>query len=122
MVRTTWEEFSADLRDDDVQRLEAFRAFCTALPDVTEEVHRTELRYRVARTFAVGFLLAHRLELAIDLPDRVDHPRLLDAFRTTSRVVTHRLSLPRLDDFDDTVKGLLRRAHDEVGPGFRPQR
>ena len=39
------------------QRLAAFRAFCTALPDVTEEVHRTELRYRVARTFAVGFLV-----------------------------------------------------------------
>jgi hypothetical protein len=122
VARTTWDEFSADLRDDDVQRLAAFRAFCTALPGVTEEVHRTELRYRVARTFAVGFLLAHRLELAIDLPERVEHPRLLVAFPTTKRVVTHRLSLPGLDDFDDTVKALLQRAHDEVGPGFRPQR
>ncbi|HSO65883.1 MAG TPA: hypothetical protein VLQ78_12360 [Ornithinibacter sp.] len=122
MVRTTWDELTADLRDDDVERLEAFRAFCTSLPEVAEEVHRTELRYRVRRVFAVGFLLAHRLELAVDLPERVDHPRVVDAFPTTKRVVTHRLSLPHLDDFDDSVRALLVRAHDEVGPGFRPQR
>jgi hypothetical protein len=122
VVRTTWEEHTADLRDDDVERLAAMRAFVTSLPDVTEEVHRTEVRYRVRRVFAVAFLVAHRLELAVDLPERVDHPRLLTAFPTTKRVVTHRLSLPHPDDFDDSVRAILLRAHDEVGPGFRPQR
>jgi Domain of unknown function (DUF5655) len=122
VVRTTWEEHTADLRDDDVERLAAMRAFVTSLPDVTEEVHRTEVRYRVRRVFAVAFLVAHRLELAVDLPEGVDHPRLLAAFPTTKRVVTHRLSLPQPEDFDDSVRAILQRAHDEVGPGFRPQR
>jgi hypothetical protein len=122
VVRTTWEEHTADLRDDDVERLAAMRAFVTSLPDVTEEVHRTEVRYRVRRVFAVAFLVAHRLELAVDLPERVDHPRLLAAFSPTKRVVTHRLSLPHPEDFDDSVRAILLRAHDEVGPGFRPQR
>jgi hypothetical protein len=122
VVRTTWEEHTADLRDDDVERLAAMRAFVTSLPDVTEEVHRTEVRYRVRRVFAVAFLVAHRLELAVDLPERVEHPRLLDAFPTTKRVVTHRLSLPHREHFDDSVRAILLRSHDEVGPGFRPQR
>jgi hypothetical protein len=122
VVRTTWDEHTADLRDDDVERLAAMREFVTSLPDVTEEVHRTEVRYRVRRVFAVAFLVAHRLELAVDLPERVDHPRLLAAFPTTKRVVTHRLSLPLPEDFDDSVRAILLRAHDEVGPGFRPQR
>jgi hypothetical protein len=119
MVRTSWEELTAGVRDDDVERLTVLRDFCTSLPDVTEEVHRTELRYRVRRTFVVGFLLAHRLELAVDLTEEVGHPRLIAAFPTTSHVVTHRLSLPGLDDFDDSVRDLVRRAHAEVGPGFR---
>ncbi len=116
---TTWDELTAGLRDDDLERLTVLREFCTGLPDVAEEVHRTELRYRVRRTFTVGFLLAHRLELAVDLTEEVAHPRLLTAFPTTRRVVTHRLSLPSLADFDDSVRDLVRRAHDEVGPGFR---
>ena len=122
VVLTTWDEFSAELRDDDVARLQALREFCAALSDVTEQVHRTELRYLVRRVFTVGFLLAHRLELAIDLTEVVDHPRVVAAFPTTRRVVTHRLSLPRAEDFDDSVRDLIVQAHDEVGPGFRPQR
>ena len=122
MVLTTWQEFSAELRDDDVARLQALRDVCTSLPDVTEQVHRTELRYLVRRVFAVGFLLAHRLELAVDLTEVVDHPRVIAAFPTTRRVVTHRLSLPRVEDLDDSVRALIVRAHDEVGPGFRTQR
>ena len=122
MALTTWQEFSADLRDDDVARLQALRDVCTSLPDVTEQVHRTELRYLVRRVFAVGFVLAHRLELAVDLTEVVDHPRLIAAFPSTRRVVTHRLSLPRVEDLDDSVRALLVRAHDEVGPGFRTRR
>jgi hypothetical protein len=119
MVRTTWEAFTDDLDDRDLELLETFRQAALALPSVEERVHETEVQYAVERIFAAGFVRSHKLELAIDLLREVEHPHLRAAFPTTKKVVTHRFGLPSVDAFDDRIRGWLAEAHETVGPGTR---
>jgi hypothetical protein len=119
VVRSTWAEFSAGRPADEIAMLSAFREFTGSLEGTEEQVHVTEIRFIRKRVFATAFILSHRLELAIDLLRTASHPRLLQAFHTTKKVVTHRLSLERLEQFDDSVKELIVEAHETVGPGTR---
>jgi hypothetical protein len=118
MVLSTWAELTAGLDDRDLALLSAFRQTCLPLPGTEERVHRTEVQYRVARIYAVGFVRSHRLEVAVDLLHEVAHPLLRQAFATTRTVVTHRLAIESLDDLPSVVP-LLEEAHATVGPGTR---
>jgi len=119
VVRATWEQFTHGFTAHDLALVAAFRDACRALPETEMRVSRTEVRFARERTFAVAFIAAHRLELAIDLLREASHPLLLQAFPTTKKVVTHRLSLERLDQFDDSITSLLTEAWETVGPGTR---
>jgi hypothetical protein len=118
MVRSTWEEFTAGLSAPDLELLEAYRALVGALPEVEEQVHRTEVRFVRVRVFTIGFIAAHRLELAIDLLRESPLPRLRQAFPTTARVITHRVWLTSVDQLDDYADAIVE-AHDTVGRGSR---
>jgi hypothetical protein len=71
------------------------------------------------RVFAGAYLERGRLELNIDLLREAQHPRLLAAFPTTKRVVTHRLRIADAAQLDDAVAALVAEAYRDVGPGTR---
>ncbi len=116
MVRATWGELTAGLDESDLALLSAYRERVGALPDVEERVHRTEIQFARDRIFTSGFMKSHRLEIVVDLLRHAEHPRLLAAFNTTQKVVTHRLTLVSVDDID-SVMDLIREGWETVGPG-----
>ena len=118
MVRSTWEELTAPLSPEDLELLEAYRAFCIALPDTEERVHKTEVQFAVTRVYTSGYLKSHHMELAIDLLREIDGEHLRAAFHTTKAVITHRFTIDTLEEFE-TVKEAIREAHETVGPGLR---
>jgi len=120
LVLATWSELTAGLDEHDVQLLEAFRKVCLALPGTEERVHRSEVQYRLARTYASGYVRMHLLELAVHLRREVQHPLLRQAFATTSTITTHRLRVETLDELDLAVP-LIEEAYDTVGPGSKPK-
>ncbi|MCW2131001.1 DUF5655 domain-containing protein [Arthrobacter sp. VKM Ac-2550] len=97
----------------------AFRDAVLAVGEVEERVHRTDVTWADRRAFAVAFTLSSRLEISIDLLRQVEHPLLLQAFPTTKRVITHRLSLTSPDQVDENIRALLVESFDTVGPGTR---
>lgn len=116
MADATWDEFTAELSPADLELLSAFRETALALPGTVERVHRTEVAFARERVFAAAFVKSHRLEIAIDLLREVQHPLLLQAFHTTKRVITHRLTLTGIEQLESVVP-LLDEAHRTVGPG-----
>ncbi|GAA1443243.1 DUF5655 domain-containing protein [Leifsonia poae] len=118
MVQATWDEFTAGFDERDLALIGAFRAAATALPDVTEHVHRTEVQYKVVRVFTSAYVKSHWLEVAVDLLREVEHPLLKQAFPTTKRVITHRFTLASPDQVSEIAE-LMREARDTVGPGTR---
>lgn len=118
MVRSTWAELTAGLNEADLALFETYRRRCAALPDVEERVHHTELQFAVERVFTSGYMKSHHLEIAIDLLRIAENPHLRQAFHTTRRVITHRLTIDSVQELD-TAMDLIREAHETVGPGSR---
>jgi hypothetical protein len=71
------------------------------------------------RVFVGAFIERGRLELNIDLFREAEHPCLLAAFKTTKRVVTHRLRITEEAELDDAIATLVAEAYEDVGPGTR---
>jgi hypothetical protein len=44
---------------------------------------------------------------------------MAEAFRTTRRVITHRLTIERIEQLDASIEELLAEAYETVGPGTR---
>lgn len=118
VTRATWEELTGDLSDGDLALMTTFRELCLDLPDVTEQVNRTEVAYAGRRIFASAFVRSHRLEPAIHLLRQVDHPLLRMAFPTTNRVVTHRLHAETPEEVRSLLP-LIVEAHETVAGGTR---
>ncbi len=118
MAESTWPELTAGLDERDLELISAYRAMAAPLPDTTERISRTEIAFFVSRGFTSGFLKNHYLEIAVHLLRRAEHPLLREAFPTTRRVITHRLTLSTLADLG-SVRDLITEAHDTVGPGTR---
>ncbi|MEE2057809.1 DUF5655 domain-containing protein [Rhodococcus artemisiae] len=114
---STVDDYLADKDPAAVDAFRKFRALVLALgDDVEETVHTSEISWARAssstpRGFAAAFLYATRLEVALDLSRRVHHPTLREAYPTTGRVTTHRLSLSSADDLDDGFCALLTEAY-----------
>ncbi|AQA22471.1 hypothetical protein BTZ20_3534 [Rhodococcus sp. MTM3W5.2] len=113
------DEYAAGLDDAAVELLYLFRERVLALGDVDERVHPSEVAWARARVFATAFIVSSRLEVAIDLLRRVEHPRLRESFATTKKVWTHRMSFTAADQIDDVIGELLAEAFETVGPGTR---
>ncbi|MGM0930174.1 MAG: DUF5655 domain-containing protein [Actinomycetota bacterium] len=113
------DEFLAGRNPDSVTLFLEFRAMVLSLGPVQERIHRTEVAWADKRVFADAFTISDRLEVAIHLLRRVDHPQLLQAFPTTQKVTTHRLTIRAAGQLDDTIEALLAEAFDTVGPGTR---
>lgn len=114
------EAFLAGKREGAVEMFRAYRDLVLAAgDDIEERVHRTEVAWARKRTFTTAFFLAGRLELAIDLLRPIEHPRLLQSFPTTQKVVTSRLSIIALDQLDESIAALVDEAYATVGPGTR---
>jgi hypothetical protein len=118
VATASWDELTASYSPADVELISAFRDAALALPGTVERVHRTEVAFALQRVFASGFIKSHRLEIAIDLLRTSPHPLLLQAFHTTQRVITHRLTLTEVEQLE-SVLPLLEEAHRTVGPGTR---
>ncbi|XAS68736.1 DUF5655 domain-containing protein [Micrococcaceae bacterium Sec5.7] len=102
--------------------VELFQQFRTKVLDAgecEERVHPTEVAWAAKRVFAAAFILSGRLEIAIDLQRRVEHPALRASFPTTKKVYTHRFTVTSADDLDDRIREWLLEAHEAVGPGTR---
>jgi hypothetical protein len=119
VVTSTWEELTADLDDDDLALLTAYREAVRRMPSVTEKVSRTEVAYLVKRQFTSAYIRNHYLEIAIHLRRQAEYPLLRARFATTSKVWTHRLTLTRPDQVDDQLLALVDEAREDVGPGTR---
>jgi hypothetical protein len=102
-----------------VELFRRFRALVLAAGECEERVHRTEVAWADRRVFAAAFIISGRLEVAIDLLRRVDHPALLQSFPTTRKVYTHRFTFTEPDQLDADIEAWLVEAHDDVGPGTR---
>lgn len=96
-----------------------FRKMVLDAGDCEERVHPTEVAWADKRVFAAAFILSGRLEIAIDLLRRVEHPTLRQSFATTKKVWTHRFKITVEDELDDEFLGWLIEAYDTVGPGTR---
>jgi hypothetical protein len=81
--------------------------------------HKSIVHWKRERVFAGAYVDGRRLELNIDLLREAPHPRLLAAFPTTKRVITHRLRITEPTQLDDSIATLVREAYEEVGPGTR---
>jgi hypothetical protein len=119
MATSTWEELTADLDDDDLALLTAYREAVRGMPGVTEKVSRTEVAYLVKRQFTSAYIRNHYLEIAVHLLREADHPLLRARFPTSAKVTTHRLTLTRPDQLDDELLALIDEARQDVGPGTR---
>ena len=102
-----------------VELFHTFRRLVLAAGECEERVHPSEVAWADKRVFATAFIKSGRLEIAIDLLRQVDHPALLQAFPTTKRVVTHRLTFNSPEQLDAEIGAWLIEAHDTVGPGTR---
>ena len=71
------------------------------------------------RVFVGAFVDGRRLELNVDLLREVEHPGLIAAFKTTKRVVTHRIRVTDAGQLDESLEALVAEAYEDVGPGFR---
>lgn len=117
MVRASWEEFTAGMRPGELELVESFRAMITALDDVEERVSRTEVSFARRRVFAGAFTRSGRLEVFVDLLRQASHPLRIAVFPTTKQVWTHRLTIERLDQLDESIRELVDEAYATVGPG-----
>ncbi|MEE2035233.1 DUF5655 domain-containing protein [Rhodococcus chondri] len=116
---STVDEYLADKEPAAVDVFLRFRKLVLALgDDVHERVHRSEISWARTRVFAAAFVYASRLEVAIDLPRRIHHRALREAFPTNETVTTHRLSIASADELDAQVKSMLIEAYERVGPGL----
>ena len=113
------DEFLAGRNPEAVAMFRHFRSMVLRLGPVQERIHRTEVAWADRRTFAHAFTISNRLEAAIHLLRQVDHPQLLQAFPTTRKVITHRLSFTGQEQLDESIEALLAEAFDTVGPGTR---
>ena len=80
---------------------------------------RTVVYWKRERVFAGAHLNGRRLELVIDLLREAEHPLLLSSFKTTKRVITHRLRVTAAEQLDNSIAALLVEAYEDVGPGTR---
>jgi len=117
VVRASWEEFKAGMRPGELELVESFRAMITALDDVEERVSRTEVSFARRRVFAGAFTRSGRLEVFVDLLRQASHPLRIAVFPTTKQVWTHRLTIERLDQLDESIRELVDEAYATVGPG-----
>ncbi|MGG7507306.1 DUF5655 domain-containing protein [Plantibacter sp. YIM 135249] len=115
----TLEEFLSGEPQGAVAMFRGFRDLVLAAGESEERVHPTEVAWARRRVFAAAFLKSGRLEIAIDLLREASHPLLLQAFPTTKKVVTHRLTISDPDQLDDSIAALLDEAWATVGPGTR---
>ena len=117
MATSTWSGLTADLDQEDLAKLTAFRDYCRSLPDVEERVHSAEIAYARKRAFASAYIKSHYLEVGIELLRAVVDPPPRTSFATSKRVTMHRYSLRHLDQFNDGIRALIREAGETVGPG-----
>jgi hypothetical protein len=112
----------AYLEGKNADAIELFRRFEELVESCgpSEPAPRRSIVYRKRERVCAGaYIERGRLELNIDLLREAEHPRLLAAFHTTKRVVTHRLRITDADQLDDSIQALLQEAYDDVGPGTR---
>jgi hypothetical protein len=118
-VESTWDELTASLGADDLAMFTLYRTFCRDLPDVEEQVHTSQVQYRVRRIFTSGYMKSHYLEIGLELLREASHPSLRTAFPTSKTVIMHRLTLRAPEQFDDDLRALIDEARTTVGPGLR---
>ena len=88
------DSIEAYLEGKDSGAIELFRRFEMLVERCgpSEPAPRSSIVYwKRVRVFAGAYIERRRLELNIDLLREAEHPCLIAAFRTTKRVVTHRL-------------------------------
>lgn len=108
----TVDDYLADKEPAAVDVFRRFRSMALALgDDVDETVHQSEISWSRTRVFAAAFVYASRLEVALDLPRRVHHHTLREAFPTNGTITTHRFSLSSVDDLDGYFTELLDEAY-----------
>lgn len=117
-MRSTWEQLTDGLSDEDLALLTLYRDVCRGLPDAEEDVHTAQVQYRRKRIFTSAYVKSHYLEIGLELLREASHPQLRTAFATSKRVTMHRVTLRERSEFDDELRALLAEACETVGPGL----
>jgi len=113
------EEYLSDKHPDGVGLFRAFQELVAACGESQVDPHKTVVNWKDQRIFASAFILGKGLEIAIHLRRRVNHPTLRQAWNTTQKVVTHRLTIKKEDELDEDIANWLCEALATVGPGTR---
>jgi hypothetical protein len=119
MVTATWEELTRGLDDEDLAKLTAFRDACRAIPGAVERIHRTEISFALARSFATAYIKSHYLELGVYLTRQETDPPPRASVAVSKTVWLNRYSLRERERFDERMRELIREAAATVGPGAR---
>jgi Domain of unknown function (DUF5655) len=119
VVRSTWEALTKDLSPEDLALFTLYRDCGRSLPDTEEQVHSSQVQYVRKRIFTSGYMKSHYLEIGVELLREAAHPKLRTAFRTSKRVVMHRITLREPEQFDDALRDLITEAWETVGAGLR---
>ena len=119
MATANWDAFTDGLDDEDLAKIRAFRNYCRQLPDVEERIHSADVTYAHKRSFTSAYIKSHHLEIGIELQRTVTDPKSRTSFSTSKKVVMHRYSLRHLEDFNDSIRDLIKEAAETVGPGTR---
>lgn len=102
-----------------VELFRVFRKMVLDTGDCEERVHPSEVAWAVKRVFAAAFIQSGKLEIAISLLRKVEHPTLRQGFATTSKVFTNRFKITSAEQLDDQIQAWLAEARETVGPGTR---
>lgn len=115
-----------DFFDGHPEGLAIYRAVARAVDDIGEaglRVTRSQVAFRRRRGFAYvwrpGQYVASDVPavLSIALPRRVESDRFKSVVHPATRVWMHHLELGDAFEVDDEVRGWLREAYDDAGPG-----
>jgi hypothetical protein len=111
--------YLSDKKPEPVRLFRIFEKMVKACGPCKTEAHKSIVYWKDQRVFAGAFIASQRLEIVIDPRRRVAHPSLRVAWKTTVKVVTHRLKIERAEELDESISRLLCEALATVGPGTR---
>lgn len=117
MVLSTWAELTAGYSPSDLELVTRYRDFCRSLPEAEEQIHSSQIQYRVKRIFTSAYVKSHYLEIGVELTRAAAHPMLRTSFATTKKLTMHRLTLTTVKQLESTFD-LIREGYETVGPGF----
>ena len=119
MATATVDDYLAGKHPVGVGLFRGFEELVRSCGAAEVSVSKTVVYFKRKRVFAGAFVRGRRLEVVIDLLREIEHPLRIGSFRSTEKVISHRLRISDPGELDGTIAALLCEAYEEVGPGTK---